>query len=317
MAAPSTPEEDATAGGPRSLEEAIAAVTEVLREVACGRFDARAPRSYRGDAMDTLAFLVNATAEELGELVGQLRAERDALERAQAKLVHAAKLAALGELAGGVAHELNQPLTAIRSIVELAQLSRAAPRSEDLELIRRAAMRMARIVESVRTFGRPSPMRMAPSPAWAPVEAALELLADALRRDGIELVTSIPPAMPKVMGDVDRLQQVLVNLLANARDALQDHRAASPPRIAVAIRHDAGSIVYAVEDNGPGVAEEHVPHLFEPFFSTKEVGRGTGLGLSVSYGIVRDHGGEIAYERAEAGGARFVVRLAAARESEP
>jgi C4-dicarboxylate-specific signal transduction histidine kinase len=295
------------------LEAGIAAITAVLLDVASGRFDARAPRTNTGDALDVLAFLVNATAEEVATLVGELRAERDELRRAQAKLVHAAKLAALGELAGGVAHELNQPLTVILQIVELSQIVGKPPRPEDLELIRKAIERMARIVDGVRSFARSSAMRAVLSPGRAPVDAALELFAEHLRRDGVQVVASFGEGLPQVMADVDRLQQVLVNLLANARDALAERSASGEPRIDVGVHASDGWLVYSVADNGPGVAPEHQAHLFDPFFTTKDVGKGTGLGLSVSYGIVRDHGGDIAFEPGAGGGARFVLRIPAAR----
>jgi C4-dicarboxylate-specific signal transduction histidine kinase len=294
-------------GGP-PLEDRLAEFTEVLLDIARGRFEATATRSYSGDALDVLAFMLNATSQEVRGLVEDLRRERLQLELAHARMVSAARLAALGQLAGGIAHELNQPLTAIRAVAELLAEpgGERVPRDEGIDLIVEAARRMTRIVDAVRTFARESALHRSPASPSRPLESALALLREALRAAGIVVDVQVDAELPMISCDVDRLQQVFVNLIANARDAVADQPTAT---IRVSLRRIEDRIEYAVEDDGVGVDAQTVERLFEPFFTTKPVGRGMGLGLSLSQGIVRDHGGELAYEPPAGRGARFVVRL--------
>lgn len=288
---------------PPEAVPSIETISEVLVGIARGDFAVQSPRSYRGDALDVLSYLVNATAEEVGVLVRALREERRELERVQETLVTQGKLAALGELAGGVAHELNQPLTVMQALCELL-LERPGRTIEscrdEIELIAAAAGRMGRIVSAVRTFGRRTGLSLAPIAPRAPVDSALLLLAEQLRVASIRVEVE-EYAPPMILGDADALQQVFINLLINARDALLEVQ--PPLRRRVNIVIEAGpvdergepSVRYVVSDTGPGIPREVVPRIFDPFFSTKPVGHGTGLGLSITHGIVADHGGHIRY----------------------
>jgi len=294
------------------LEPALGRINEVLLSIAAGRFDARAERDYSGDPLDVLAFLVNASAEEVARLVEALRHEREELSRAQQQLVQSAKLAALGQLAGGVAHELNQPLTVIRTLAQLIPEhaeARVADHVADLELIGKAAERMGHIVDSVRTFARQSSFKRRRIEPALPLADALELLGEQIKQHGIDLDLTVAPELPLLLGDAERLEQVFVNLLANARDALDALPADAPRNIRIAVEQDGAHIRYTVEDSGGGILPEHAAQIFEPFFTTKALGRGTGLGLSVSQGIVAEHGGELCCGSAPTGGARFTVRI--------
>jgi two-component system, NtrC family, C4-dicarboxylate transport sensor histidine kinase DctB len=298
--------------GAGQLEARLTEFTEVLVDIARGTFEATATRSYTGDALDVLAFMLNTTSQEVKGLVEDLRREREQLELAQARMVSAARLAALGQLAGGVAHELNQPLTAIQVVAGMLAEPGGGdiPREEGIELIVEAARRMSRIVDGVRTFARESALRLTPASPATALESALALLREPLRGAGIHVVVEIEPDLPPSSCDVDRLQQVFVNLVANARDALANSRDAV---IRVSVRRVGDVIECAVEDNGAGVDASVVDRMFEPFFTTKAIGRGMGLGLGLSQGIVRDHGGELVYDPGHAPGARFVVRLPLSR----
>jgi histidine kinase len=287
-------------------------LTHVLLAVAQGDFSARVERDYSGDAVDVLAFLVNSTAAEVGELIRALRAEKEELQRTRDQLVLGAKLAALGELAAGVAHELNQPLTAVQMLLDMVRLhpdDRVGDHEADFQTMIEATRRMARIVDGVRTFGRSGEHRIAPVPADRPVRQALGLLSESLQRQGVDVECRIGDDLPDIVADADRLHQVFVNLLINARDALKSAPPGDGARVLVEARADAGTVSYAVQDNGPGVSPAHTQRIFDLFFTTKEVGEGTGLGLSVSHGIVADHGGRLYYEDAPGGGARFVVEV--------
>ena len=306
---------------PGELESALAAATDVLIAIASGRFDVRAPRLGDGSAADTLAFLVNATAEEVEHLVSELEREHEQVERAHEQLLQSAKLTALGRLAGGIAHELNQPLTVIEMVTDMLREqgdAKIADRRADIDLIHDAARDMARIVGSVRMFARPSAFELVRTSPLVPLEGALLLLGEELKQLGIAIKRDIAGELPFVSADHERLKQAFVNLLTNARDALRDAPDTTRREISIALHGADGCAEYAIADNGSGVAPQHAARIFDPFFTTKPVGQGTGLGLSVALGIVRDHGGELRHEQVPGGGARFVVRIpVAGAEVEP
>lgn len=302
--------------GTDPAEPRVERLVNVLTRVAAGDWAARAPRDVSGDPWDVLAYMINATVEEVGDLVNELQKQRDALEATQAQLVQTAKLAALGELAGGVAHELNQPLTAIRTMVELLQMTGVTDNEDGLELIDEAAVRMTGIVDSIRTFARRSALELVALDPLVPVHAALRLMSPSLNRERITIQLIAPDELPNVMADPDRLQQVFVNLLANARDALATEDETTIGRVEIEVSHRGNAVEYVVSDSGPGVPADVAERIFDPFFTTKTVGNGTGLGLSLSFGIVEEHGGKISYERGEPTGARFRVGIPLA-EPEP
>lgn len=292
-------------------------ITEVLVRLAGGDFSARATRSYQGDPWDVLAYMVNATAEEVAFVIAQLREERRQLGEIRSQLIQAEKLAALGELAGGVAHELNQPLTAIQMLTELMlehTEETIGSRRTDLELIQKASLRMGRIVSAVRTFGRGIQLDMRELSPRRPVDEALRLLAEPLRAAHIAVTVEEQPTLSRVVGNAESLQQVFINLLSNARDALSVLDEDNPREIEIALSEAAELVCIAITDSGPGIPEDIAPRIFDPFFSTKAVGHGSGLGLSISHGIIAEHGGTLRYEPTASGGARFVVELPAANE---
>jgi histidine kinase len=168
---------------------------------------------------------------------------------------------------------------------------------------------MGHIVDNVRTFARQSSFKHRRIEPELPLADALELLGEQLKQHGIDLDLQVASDLPRLLGDAERLEQVFVNLLANARDALDALPAEAPRNIRIAVEQDGAHISYAVEDSGGGIPLEHAAQIFEPFFTTKALGEGTGLGLSVSQGIVAEHGGELCCDSAPSGGARFTVRI--------
>ena len=235
--------------------------------------------------------------------------EQRALE---AQLIQNEKMASIGQLVSGVAHELNNPLTSIAGLAEL--LLEPARRLPDptrahLRVIHDQAERAARIVRNLLTFARPSSLVKEPVDLNDVVARTALLISYELRQRGIELERRLDPEPVVVIGDRYELQQVLLNLLTNAVHALSTLELERPRRIRLGTGRAEGHAVLAVGDSGPGVAPVLVPQLFTPFFTTKGLGQGTGLGLSVSYGLVEAHGGRIAYRQSEEGGAEFVVTL--------
>jgi PAS domain S-box-containing protein len=220
------------------------------------------------------------------------------------------RLASLGLLAAGVAHEINTPLTGISSYAQmlLDECARDDPRRPTLEKIEAQTRRAARITHSMLTLARPESTAIEAIDVNETIQEAVQLFEPQIRKRGIELRVDLAPTLPTLVGQRGKLQQVLLNLLINARDAVD--RGGS---ISVGSRYNAGKILVDVVDDGVGIADEDLPSIFDPFFTTKGRGQGTGLGLSISYGIVREHHGEIHVESRPGEFTRFRVELPAVK----
>jgi C4-dicarboxylate-specific signal transduction histidine kinase len=234
------------------------------------------------------------------------------LRDTQAQLVQAGKMAAFGELGAGIAHDLNQPLATVKGFAQLtlSRLEPSSPHRRALDLIVSAVDHMARIVAGLRNFARKSTFESAPVDVNGVIEETRLFLEHQLRRRGVLLTTELEPSLPAVAGDATQFQQVLTNLITNARDALEGR---SAPAIRIATRTARGGrlIVLRVSDNGPGIPPEIRRNIFRSFFTTKEPGKGTGLGLSISRGIVQNHGGRIHAVCPSRGGTTFTIVLPA------
>jgi two-component system NtrC family sensor kinase len=228
----------------------------------------------------------------------------------QAKLMHTEKMAAVGQLVSGVAHEVNNPLTAILGFADLLSEQDNVPEDarRDLQVIIQEAQRTKQIVQNLLSFARQMPAQRQPLQLNAILRRTLQLRAYDFANHGIKLVEDLREPMPDVVGDPHQLQQVFLNILNNAYDAVRDTM--KPGMIGVrSVVHD-GNVEVIFEDTGTGITAPE--RIFDPFYTTKEVGKGTGLGLSICYGIVREHGGEIAAaNRTDVTGAVFTVRLPA------
>ncbi|KAF1031789.1 MAG: Sensor kinase CckA [Pseudomonas sp.] len=257
--------------------------------------------------------------DEHGQLLEVQAVGRDNTEvrRSQQQLTQSAKMATLGEMATGLAHEINQPLNVMRMAIVnvLKRLSNGDAQvdylTEKLQRIDAQVQRAARVVDHMRVFGRRSEIEQQPFDPATAVEGTLSLLGDGLRGKGVELRVIPAGFSVQVKGYVDQLEQVLINLVVNARDALLSKREADRdfhPWIALSSEHDSRHVRIWVEDNGGGIDPRLLERIFEPFFTTKPIGVGTGLGLSVSYGIVENMGGHLSVSNSEHG-ARFCVEL--------
>lgn len=240
--------------------------------------------------------------------------------RADMHLLHSSRLLALGEMAAGMAHELSQPLQVISAVVESAQFSLESGRPLDLEHQQRGNQevlaqveRMRRLIEHLRTFSRDrSEAPREQVQLNSVVAAALQVTRAQLQNHGIELVLELTPGLAPVWGDPYRLEEVLLNLIHNARDALDELQEADrEKRLVLRTWQRGGEVALEVEDTGKGLGEEERLRLFQPFFTTKPPGKGTGLGLSLAYAIVKDHQGELECHSQPGAGARFRVSLPA------
>jgi two-component system NtrC family sensor kinase len=231
----------------------------------------------------------------------------------QAKLVHAEKMAAVGQLVSGVAHEVNNPLTAILGFADLLMENHEVPESarKDLRVILQEAQRTKQIVQNLLSFARQMPPQRKPVQLNAVLRRTLQLRAYDFHSRGVEVIEHLDQDLPYVIGDAHQLQQVFLNILNNAYDAVR--ATISPARIEITTLKQNSFVEISFRDNGHGISFPE--RIFDPFFTTKEVGEGTGLGLSICYGIVREHGGEILCRNNEDGeGATFIVRLPSATE---
>jgi signal transduction histidine kinase len=249
-----------------------------------------------------------ALAEENAELSARLRQRLAELETTQAQLVRSAKLAAIGELAANVAHEINNPLCGVLSLVELLQEELAADQSHraDLNTIRDETLRMRAIVRSLLDFARQTPPQLELTDPRSMLDSVLPLVRKRAAVAGIEIHHAHAPEPLPIVVDSGQLKQVLINLLTNALDAMPDGGA-----VFVGTERQDNEVVISVRDTGPGIAPQHRERIFEPFFTTKSGVSGTGLGLSVSLGIVERHGGTITVDSEPGAGATFLVRLPA------
>jgi PAS domain S-box-containing protein len=230
------------------------------------------------------------------------------------KLVHAEKMAAVGQLVSGVAHEVNNPLTAILGFADLMMESADLPETarKDLRVILQEAQRTKQIVQNLLSFARQMPPQRNPVELNLILRRTIQLRSYDFNSHGVDVIEHLDDGLPNVMGDAHQLQQVFLNILNNAYDAVRE--VGRPARIEIMSTKSGNSVEVSFSDNGNGIT--FPDKIFDPFFTTKEVGKGTGLGLSICYGIVKEHGGEILCHNNIGGkGATFIVRLPAEPEA--
>jgi PAS domain S-box-containing protein len=254
--------------------------------------------------------------DDQGEIISIVVVMTDVTDAAdlQARLMHTEKMAALGQLVSGVAHEVNNPLAAIVGFTDLLLENSEVPdpAKEDLRVILQEAQRTRLIVQNLLSFARQMPPQREPIQVGDVIRQTLKLRAYDFSNHGVEVAERCPEDLPLVIGDPHQLQQVFLNILNNAYDAVQETRRTG--KIEIDAELQGSFLEIRFRDNGPGIA--HPDRIFDPFFTTKGVGKGTGLGLSICYGIVRAHGGEISAQNNDRGpGCTFKVRLPVAATS--
>jgi histidine kinase len=279
--------------------------------------------SHRDKNGDTLFVNIRISPSEYPGKKVYLVTTSDITQRLETEqqLIQASKMATLGEMATGVAHELNQPLSVIKTASRffMKKINRGQKIADDVlltmaEEIDSYVDRATKIISHMRQFGRPSDVTLEKVQVNETLKKALEILGQQLKVMGIELIWDLEPDLPLILADAGRLEQVFINLLINARDAIDELWQSQPhqkgeKQITLKTQSNSQEITVTVSDTGPGIPDSILDRIFEPFFTTKKVGQGTGLGLSISYGIVRDLKGSIRAFSRKGKGASFVIKF--------
>src|SRR3990172_4209818 len=286
--------------------------------IASGDFTYRI-KTNLNDELGELARSFNKMAEYLQKTYQDLKS-------ASAQLTQSAKLAAVGELAAGVAHELNQPLMVIRGHAQelLDEVSVPEKITKDLKLIEKQTGRMMRIIDHLRAFARQSSGAFDPVNLNNTINDSFPLISQQLKNNNIEIIEELDYSIPRIWGDQNKLEQVFLNLMTNSKDAMEEMghgtlTVKTQPIVDTVSNVNAKvtGVLVSFSDTGAGIGKDIIDKIFDPFFTTKEVGKGTGLGLSISYSILGDHGGSITAESNEGEGTTFRLVFPAERRRTP
>ncbi|GAC1680941.1 MAG: hypothetical protein PVS2B2_19540 [Candidatus Acidiferrum sp.] len=298
--------------GGRTHSEDLPLLLSAYGDIIAGRqtfssIELRA-RHKKGD-WRRIRFNLSPLCDAAGRIEGVVMSGRDIteLKRLEEQLIQTEKLAAMGQMLAGVAHELNNPLTAILGATELL---RDRPGTEEatwrqLDLTHRQARRAARIVQNLLEFSRPASPQKQPVDLNSIIDRTLQLHEQSLRANGVSVDFQPQRDLPGVFGDANQLIQVFLNLVTNAEQAIREVRTSG--RIQMRIARNLNRLRVTVQDDGAGIKQEILNQIFDPFYTTKRPGGGTGLGLSICSSIVREHGGTIEAESLPGGGAAFIV----------
>ncbi len=272
---------------------------------------------HRDGSWRTVRASASPLCDASGHIIGVIASARDMtdLKRLEQQVSQSERLAAMGQMIAGVAHELNNPLTAILGINDLLR-EKAADEAvrRQLELIQKQARRAAEIVQNLLTFSRPRAPRRTHVRLDDLVLHTIQLHEYSLQVNNIQVDYHAEPSLPPVLGDSNQLIQVFLNLIVNAEQAIREVREYG--RLRVRIEQAGNGVQIAFQDDGPGIPPAIMPRIFDPFFTTKRPGRGTGLGLSICMAIMREHGGNIDARTQPDGGALFTLTFPAAAESD-
>ncbi|WP_136525770.1 sensor histidine kinase [Geomonas ferrireducens] len=289
------------------LTRPIEKLSEATRMVGQGRFEVEVPASS-GDEIGALGDSFNRMATELKQ-------REQALKELYGQLVQSEKMAAFGALGAGIAHEVKNPLAGILGITQLSLrgVESGHPLEKNLHIIEKETKRCKTIIENLLKFARQEQVEFSAVDIALVLSDALAIVDHQLGINSVKVEKEVEEGLPLCRGNANQLQQVLMNLMINAQQAMGG--AAGTVRLS-AKRLDAGGVEVRVADDGPGIPPKIREKIFDPFFTTKPAGQGTGLGLSVSYGIVKDHGGDIRLESEEGVGTTFIITLPARSEED-
>jgi len=291
----------------RRVTHPLVALRDSVEAVGRGDFTRRIER-FSNDECGDVAEAFNRMTLNLQSSRADLEKAVETIKTTQAQLIQSEKLSAVGQFVAGVAHELNNPLTTVIGFSEILQNNNVDPETkEHVDLIAKSARRCHKIVHSLLGFSRQHEPERKLANLHEIIEAVIEIVAYDMRTNNITLVREFAPDLPKIMADSHQLQQVILNILSNARQATEAFR--RDGRIVLRTGTSDTQVWVRIKDNGPGIPAEYLNRIFDPFFTTKPQGKGTGLGLSLSYGIIQEHKGTIRVESQPGEGAEFIIGL--------
>jgi two-component system NtrC family sensor kinase len=248
---------------------------------------------------------IGLLAESFNEMSRKMASDIENLQKMNEQLMRADKLAAMGTLAAGVAHEVNNPLASISSLIQMMRSENGAvDTGERLEMIQTQILRISRVTKDLTDFARARPAAKAALDINKVIETSLRLAEFDSTFQRLRITKDLSMDLPAIVADPDQLQQVFLNIFLNARDVMPDGG-----ELKVSTRGLNGEVEIEISDSGPGIDPDSAKQIFDPFFTTKPAGKGTGLGLAVCYGIVTAHGGRLEFRQRENSGAVFVVSL--------
>ena len=284
----------------RRITRSIVKLVDAARGIGKGRFDVHVEETSHDE--------IGLLARTFNDMAAELHARETALQQAQAQLVQSEKMAAFGQLGAGFAHEVKNPLAGILGVVQLGlrQVKEGEPMHTSLSLIDKETRRCKTIIDNLLKFARQEKVEHEPTDVAKVVEDAASIMNHQMSIKKVSLTTAVDPDLPRILGNGNQLQQVLMNLMLNAQQAMEPQGGGT---VEVRARRDGNTVVITVKDTGPGIPKEIQSRIMEPFFTTKPAGMGTGLGLSVSFGILKDHRGELTLESAPGNGTTFFIRL--------
>ena len=283
----------------RRITRPLEHLSRAVGKIAKGDFNVNVD-IHSSDEIGDLSNSFNEMADELME-------RESSLKKAQHALVQSEKMAAVGTLSAGLAHEVKNPLSAVLGYAQLSKRKLDQPEAleKHLDIIETETKRCNEIISNLMQFSRQEKGEHTQISVNDVVEKSMAIVDHQLSLKNVRIESELTGNMPQICGNANQLQQVLMNLMINAQQAIGDDGGT----VELATLHKSQSVLITVSDTGPGMDDEVAKKIFEPFFTTKPAGKGTGLGLSVTYGIIKDHGGEISVQRASSGGAKFVIEL--------
>ncbi len=279
----------------RKVLRPILVINKGVKEIGEGKLGHKIPEEGIGEVKE-LAESFNSMSSELKELV-------DAIKSAQEKLVRTEKLYAIGEFSAGVAHEIRNPLTSIKLLVQTIRNTGESFSNNDIDIIDKEINRINRIIKSFLAFAKPQKVEMKHVNIKEVLEDVLTITRPKMRHSGIQLVQNIPLEMPIIYGDYDALKQVFMNLILNSLQAMDGDRGT----LNVEAIPDNNSLSVIIRDNGEGISENNLKSIFDPFFTTKT--DGTGMGLALTHNIVDEHSGNIDIQSSPGKGTTVIVEL--------
>ena len=284
----------------RRLTRPLEKLSDATKELGRGEFNIHIERTSNDE--------IGHLAESFNQMASELSIREKALNEAQAQLVQSEKMAAFGQLGAGIAHEVKNPLAGILGFAQLSlrKTEKDSPLHKNLLQIEKETRRCKTIIENLLKFARQEKVQYAATDINRVVQDSIDIMGHQLGIHQIKVEKDLSANLPEIMANGNQIQQVLMNFMLNSQQAMNGNPGTVRLETAIA---DAQNIEIRVKDNGPGIPKEIQTKIFEPFFTTKPAGQGTGLGLSVSYGIIKDHGGIIRIVSQQGEGTLFIITL--------